>query len=153
MTVITKPDMELHHFGVLVQDIESCSADYVEDFGYEIRSEIIHDRVQTVYVRFLALPGESKYIELISPDGPKSFLQNALKRAPGLNHTCYATSAIERCLEYMSSKGALIIHDPVPAVAFCNKRIAWLMDRNSILLELVERGERGELDFPLLGQK
>jgi methylmalonyl-CoA/ethylmalonyl-CoA epimerase len=153
MATSWKPDMELHHFGVLVQDIESCSRDYVEHFGYEIRSEVIHDPLQTAYVRFLALPAESRYIELVSPDGPKSFLQNALKRTPGLNHTCYATSAIERCLEYMSSRGAPIIRQPVPAVAFRNKRIAWFMDRNKVLVELVERGDDGELDFPPLAQK
>jgi hypothetical protein len=38
---------------------------------------------------------------------------------------------------------------PVPAVAFRNRRIAWLVDPSCILVELVERGTNGELDFPL----
>ena len=48
----------------------------------------------------------------------------------------------------MDSKGAMILREPVPAVAFRNQRIAWLMDRNCTLIELVERGLNGELDFP-----
>jgi methylmalonyl-CoA/ethylmalonyl-CoA epimerase len=142
-------DTKLHHFGILVENIETCSRDYLEHFGYEIRSEIIHDPLQAAYVRFLALPSETTYIELVAPDSPQSVLQNALKRGPGLNHICFSTAAIEESLQYMSSKGAMVLHPPVPAVAFRNKRIAWLVDRNCILVELVERGTSGELDFPL----
>jgi len=142
-------EMKLHHFGVLVENIESCSQDYVNNFGYQIRSGIIHDPLQAAHVRFLALPQETTYIELVSPDGLQSFLQNALKRAPGLNHICFSTSSIEECLRDMNAKGAMILRDPVPAVAFRNQRIAWLMDRNLTLIELVERGTQGELDFPI----
>jgi methylmalonyl-CoA/ethylmalonyl-CoA epimerase len=141
-------DMKLHHFGILVEDIEACSRDFVDNFGYEIRSEIIHDPLQAAVVRFLALPAEMTYIELVAPDSPQSVLQNALKRVPGLNHICFSTSDIEESLRHMNSRGAMVIHSPVPAVAFRNKRIAWLMDPNCILVELVERGVQGELDFP-----
>jgi hypothetical protein len=37
----------------LVSDIEACSHDYVEDFGYEIRSKIIHDPQQSAYLRLI----------------------------------------------------------------------------------------------------
>jgi len=141
--------MQLHHFGVLVEDIENCSLDYVHNFGYEIRSEVIHDPLQAAFVRFLALPSETTYLELVSPDGPQSFLHNALRRDPGFNHICFSTSAIEECLRDMNSKGAMILREPVPAVAFRHRRIAWLMDRNCTLIELVERGSDGELDFPV----
>lgn len=146
-------DMQLHHFGVLVENIEDASRDYVESFGYQIRSETIHDPLQTAYVRFLALPSESTYLELVSPDGSQSKLQNALRQAPGLHHICYATASIELGMEHLNSRGAMVIQPPVPAVAFRNQRIAWLMDRNCILVELVERGTNGELDFSLRGEK
>jgi methylmalonyl-CoA/ethylmalonyl-CoA epimerase len=145
--------MKLHHFGILVEDIESCSHDYVAHFGYEIRSKIIHDPLQAAYALFLALPSETTYLELVSPDGPRSALQNALKRMPGPHHICFSTVAIEESLEYMSSKGAMVIRPPVPAVAFRNRKIAWLMERNCTLIELVERGTSGELDFPPLTEE
>jgi methylmalonyl-CoA/ethylmalonyl-CoA epimerase len=140
--------MRLHHFGVLVENIEEASRDYVENFGYEICSDIIHDPLQTACVRFLALPSESTYLELVSPDSPQSKLQNALRQAPGLHHLCYSTASIELAMEHLNRRGAMIIREPVPAVAFRDKRIAWLVDRNCTLVELVERGTNEELDFP-----
>jgi methylmalonyl-CoA/ethylmalonyl-CoA epimerase len=145
-----RPSMKLHHFGILVESIEASSRSYHQNFGYEIRSKIIHDPLQAAYVRFLAMPSETTYIELVSPDGPQSFLQNALKRAPGANHICFSTPDIEESLQHLSSIGGMILRPPVPAVAFRNKRIAWLMDPNCILVELVEQGANGELDFPLI---
>jgi methylmalonyl-CoA/ethylmalonyl-CoA epimerase len=142
--------MRLHHFGILVENIENCSHDLVANFGYQIRSKIIHDPLQAAYVRFLALPSEPTYIELIAPDSPRSHLHNALKRAPGPNHVCFSTVDIEESLRYLSSKGAMILRPPAPAVAFGNLRICWLMDPNCILVELVERGLNGELDFPVV---
>jgi len=131
-------NLRLHHVGILVSDIESAAHDYVGTLGYEICSAIIHDPRQGAYVQFLALRSETTLIELVSPDGPGSFLQNSLKRAPGINHLCYSTPSIDETLQFMSSQGAMILHEPVPAVAFLEKRIAWVMDRNYTLIELVE---------------
>jgi methylmalonyl-CoA/ethylmalonyl-CoA epimerase len=37
----------------------------------------------------------------------------------------------------------LILHKPVPAVAFEGRRIAWLMGMDGIPIELVERNAKG----------
>jgi methylmalonyl-CoA/ethylmalonyl-CoA epimerase len=145
--------MKLHHFGILVENIEACSRDFLENFGYEIRSNVIHDPLQAAYVRFLASPLETTYIELIAPDSPQSHLQRALKRSSGPNHICFSTPDIDTSLQDMCSKGAMILRSPVPAVAFRNRRIAWLMDRHCILVELVEQGTHGELEFPLATER
>jgi len=141
-------DFRLHHYGILVQNIEDSAREYAENFGYEARSETIHDPLQTAYVRFLCLPFESVYLELVSPDSPESVLQNTLRRAPGLHHVCFSTSSIDAGLRQMSDGGAMVVRPPVPAVAFRKQKIAWVMDRNFMLVELVERGSSGELDFP-----
>jgi hypothetical protein len=39
----------------------------------------------------------------------------------------------------------MIIAAPVPAVAFNGRRIAWLIGRDKLLTELVERGADAEL--------
>lgn len=145
-------DFRLHHYGILVQNIEDSVREYTENFGYENRSETIHDAFQTAYVRFLCLPFESVYLELVSPDSPESVLQNTLRRAPGLHHICFSTSSIDEGLRRMSDRGAMVVRPPVPAVAFRRQKIAWLMDRNFTLVELVERGSNGELDFPAAGR-
>jgi methylmalonyl-CoA/ethylmalonyl-CoA epimerase len=147
MTAMTN-DFRLHHYGILVENIEECTRQYVENFGYHVRSETFHDPIQAARVRFLSLPGESVYLELVSPDGPESQLQNALRRSPGLHHLCFSTPRLDEGLRHMSDHGAMLVRAPAPAVAFRQQKIAWVMDRNFMLVELVERGSNGELDFP-----
>src|SRR5208283_933802 len=92
--------LQFHHVGVLVEDIERSAKVYMERFGYELRSDIIHDPLQTAYVQFLSFPGERVFLEFVSPDGPQSALSLALKKGGGLNHICYSTSDIEQtCLQ------------------------------------------------------
>ena len=135
----------LHHIGILVGSIPEAAAVYSERHGYQVRSEIIHDPTQTAYVQFLQLPGDPCYIEFVSPDGPESKLTNGLHKGGGLNHVAYATDQIERTCEHLREQGMFLIRPPAPAVAFRGRRIAWLMGRDCLLTELVERGPEGEL--------
>lgn len=138
-------DLRLHHVGILVKDIPQAASDYGRRFGYEICTEIIHDPVQTAYVQFLKLPGESSYIEFVAPDRPGSKLSNALSKGGGLNHLCYSPPDIEAACKQLRAEGLILLQAPVAAVAFSGRRIAWLIGRDGIPIELVERGEEGEL--------
>ena len=133
-------DVKLHHIGILVKDIAAAACAYAKRFRYEVRSPVIHDPVQTAYVQFLALPGDSSFVEFVSPDGPDSKLSNALRKGGGLNHICYSTETIDSTCEELGAEGMHLIQAPVPAVAFPGRRIAWLMGRDGVLTELVERG-------------
>ncbi len=138
-------DMRLHHIGILVHSIPDAVSAYARRYAYEVRSPVIHDPVQTAYVQFLALPGDSSYLEFISPDRPNSKLTNALNKGGGLNHICYSTDAIESACEELRAQGMFLIQPPVHAVAFPGRRIAWLMGRDRALIELVERSADGSL--------
>ncbi len=135
----------LHHVGVLVADIPAAAADYARRFGYGPRTGVIHDPEQTAFVQFLALPGVPTYLELVSPDGPGSKLANALARGGGLNHLCYDCDDIEATCDRLREDGLMLVRAPVPAAAFEGRRIAWLVGRDRIPVELVERGAPGEL--------
>lgn len=139
---------QLHHVAVVVADVERASASYAANYGYEIRSGIIDDPVQTASVRFLALPASDVYLELVAPSGAESVLRRALAKGGGLNHVCFATDAIGEAIAHLREQGAVLIKPPAPAVAFRGQPIAWLMDDASTLVELVERGADGQLDFP-----
>jgi methylmalonyl-CoA/ethylmalonyl-CoA epimerase len=86
--------LSLHHIGVVVQDISKTAGSFIARFGYEVKSAVIHDPTQTAYVQFLQLPGDSVYLELVSPDRSDSKLTNALNKGGGLNHICYSTTDI-----------------------------------------------------------
>jgi methylmalonyl-CoA/ethylmalonyl-CoA epimerase len=131
--------MNLDHIGILVPDITKAVGGYVKKFGCVVESEIIHDPLQTANVQFLGNGAQGFRIELVSPDGPGSKLGNALKKGGGLNHLCYLSEDIERDCARFRDCGMLLLQVPVAAVAFPGRRIAWLMGRDGIPIELVEK--------------
>lgn len=137
--------LSLHHVGYLVAQIDAAGDLYRKQFGYQIASAIIHDPVQTAMVQFLRLPGDSSYLELISPAGPDSRLSSALAKGGGLNHLCYCTAELDSEIERLRSMGLILLRKPVPAAAFSGRRIAWMRGTDPIPIELVESGARGEL--------
>jgi len=136
--------LRLHHVGIVVADIDEKRRFY-EALGYTLRTGVIHDPVQTAYVQFLQLGDGDTFIELVAPDGPESRLARASKKGLPLNHLCYATTGIDATLEYLETQGALVVHSPVPAVAFDGRPIAWVMGPDGVLMELVEDGGPGAL--------
>lgn len=145
MALRPRMNLTLHHIGVLVGDIPKTAAFYTECLGYKRESDIIHDPAQSAYVQFFRLPPDRVYLELVSPDRPNSKLSNALKKGGGLNHVCYAIDDITTGCEELRTCGLFLISSPLPAVAFKGRRIAWLMGKDRVIIELVERGKEGEL--------
>jgi methylmalonyl-CoA/ethylmalonyl-CoA epimerase len=135
----------LHHTGLVVADIDTARETYVRRFGYEVKSSIIHDPIQAAHVQFLKLPGDAGYLEFVCPDGPHSKLNNALAKGGPLHHLCYATPDIQGACRKLRSEGLSLIQAPVQAAAFPGRRIAWLMGRDRLLVELVEEGAEGEI--------
>jgi methylmalonyl-CoA/ethylmalonyl-CoA epimerase len=132
----------LHHVGILVADIPKAAQIYVARFGYRICGEIIHDPVQTAYVQFLQGDSTGPLVELVAPDGAQSKLSNALKKGGGLNHLCYQSENIEQDCRELAAAGMLTLQAPVAATAFPGGRIAWLMGRDGIPIELVQLTSR-----------
>jgi methylmalonyl-CoA/ethylmalonyl-CoA epimerase len=137
--------LSLHHVGVAVNDISQAADSFIARFGYKVKSAVIHDPAQTAHVQFLQLPGDSVYLELVSPDRSDSKLTNALNKGGGLNHICYSTSDIDACCRQLRALGLFLLQAPVPAAAFPGRRIAWFMGQDRVPIELVEKGPPGEL--------
>lgn len=130
--------LALHHTGVLVRDIDAAEKHYTDSLGYMVESETMDDPIQTARVKFLRLSGANHWLELIAPLGAGSKLNVALAKGGGLHHLCYEATDLEASLERMRGQGFLILCAPVQAVAFPGRRIAWAMDRNRLLLELLD---------------
>jgi methylmalonyl-CoA/ethylmalonyl-CoA epimerase len=140
--------LALHHVGYAVKSVASISGLYVERFGYEVRTPIIHDPLQTAFVQFLSLPGDQVFLEIVSPNGPESRLTNAVRNGGGLNHLCYIADNLERATASLTRTGMMVISPPLPAVAFAGRRICWLLGEDPLPVELVERIEPDDSCFP-----
>lgn len=130
--------LNLHHIGILVTDIARTVQTYLSRYNYAVVTDVIHDPVQTAYVQFLRGGDCEPLIELVTPDGPASKLTNAVKKGAGLNHLCYSSDDLEADCRHLRSSGMVLLQSPILAQAFPGRRIAWLMGRDCIPIELVE---------------
>jgi len=140
--------LALHHVGYAVKSIESISEIYVRRFGYEVRTPVIHDPLQTALVQFLSLPKDLVYLEFVSPNGPESLLTQTVRKGGGLNHLCYITDNLDRAMDMLAQTGMMVISPPQPAVAFAGRRICWLLGEDPLPVELVERNGPGDFCLP-----
>jgi methylmalonyl-CoA/ethylmalonyl-CoA epimerase len=139
--------LRLHHVGYVVKQIDQLTETYVQRYGYETSTPVIHDPLQTAYVRFLRLPGDQSYLEFVAPDGPDSKLATATKRG-GLNHLCYSCGSIEESIKELENTGMRLISEPKIAAAFGDRRICWLVGEDPLPIELVERKDEKDLCEP-----
>ena len=120
-------------------DIPAAAERLVHGFGYMIVTGILHDPLQTAFIQFLLLPGETAYLELIAPDSPTSKLAQAARRGGSLHHLCYLSGPLDPQIVALELTGHRLISDPKPAVAFAGRRICWLLGPDQVPIELVER--------------
>ena len=132
--------LRFSHMGVAVPSLEQALTTYQELFGYTVCSGPFDDPVQRVSVCFLKTGdlGEPT-LELVAPNGKDSPVDQVLAKGIGAYHLCYEVDNIESALDYVRSKGCIVISKPVPAVAFEGRRIAWFYTPTRQLIELVEQ--------------
>ena len=107
---MTIPPFRFHHTGLLVKSMEAATALQVERYGYRIESPVIHDPVQTAFVRFLRLPGAAHWLELVSPEGERSKLAEALrKRGDGLHHLCYEVDDLDAACAHLRQSRQTVV--------------------------------------------
>lgn len=127
----------LHHVGIVVEDVVTSAAIYENSMGARIVSGPFVDETQRVKVIFITT-GSDISIELIEPLSDDSPVSNFLRQGGGLNHLCYEVNDMEGALQHARSQGAIIVRDPVPAVAFDGRLIAFVLPRTRILTEFLE---------------
>jgi methylmalonyl-CoA/ethylmalonyl-CoA epimerase len=129
----------MHHVGIVVASIDEALSSYEKALNLRVVSGPFFDPLQVARVIFLSRgqTGETA-IELIEPTSVASPVAGFVKRGGGMHHVCYAASDLESEIARLRALGALIVHLPVPAVAFQDRRVAWLYTRERLLLELLE---------------
>jgi methylmalonyl-CoA/ethylmalonyl-CoA epimerase len=126
--------------GFVVASIETSIKGFSESTESEWDGVVTHDPNQGVRVAFLrSKEAGDPLLELVEPAGEDSPVIPFLKKGGGLHHLCYEVAGLEKQLEFIRSKGGLVTRQPLPAVAFGGRRIAWVYTKNKLLIEYLER--------------
>lgn len=132
--------MLIDHLGVAVADIEKALETYADLFGYKLLRGPYDDPTQQARVAFIGSGQEGDVVlELIAPLGDDSHVARTLAKGVSAYHVCYEVEDIEKTLEEFRGKGSIIVSNPVPAVAYDGRRIAWVLTPTRQLTEFVER--------------
>jgi len=139
------PQGSFHHVGFVVNSIQESAPSFALTLNAEWDGHIIHDPNQGVRVTFLrSAQRADPLFELVEPAGENTPVLAFLKRGGGLHHVCYEVPSLEDTLSRMRALGALITRQPLPALAFGGRRIAWVYTKNKLLIEYLERSVDGE---------
>jgi methylmalonyl-CoA/ethylmalonyl-CoA epimerase len=132
-------NLKFSHIGMAVANMDAAIASYQKIFGYTVCSGPFRDPVQKVSVCFLSRNGNSDVsIELVTPEGGDSPVNTILGKGISAYHLCYEVEDISEAIKHVRSQGCLVLGDPVGAVAFQGRRIAWFYTPTRQLTELVE---------------
>jgi methylmalonyl-CoA/ethylmalonyl-CoA epimerase len=131
----------LHHIGFVVSSIREELEGFTSSVGATWNGEIFDDPLQQVRVTFLQPASAAEAaIELVEPTVGSSPVSRFLERGGGLHHLCYEVDDLEAALKLARTLGGLVVKQPLPAVAFKGRRIAWVVTRNRLVIEYLERG-------------
>jgi len=118
-------DVEFDHIGIAVKSIDEP---YSKDK--------ICDPIQRVCVAFINIHGCKA--ELIEPIDENSPISGMLKKGICMYHLCYKVPDLDSALDIARQNGFLCLSEPVEAVAFENRKIAWVFNRSYGIFELLE---------------
>lgn len=130
------PGLTFHHIGVACRDIDKTKTFYV-NMGY-VSADVVDDHLQHVKVCFLDKE-DAPRIELLAPLDEQSPVLRTLESS-GVSpyHICYQVSDIDEAIDALRQQRFLLVNGPVPACAMHDKRIAFLFQKHTGLIELVE---------------
>lgn len=136
----------LHHVGFVVASISNGIEGFKDSMGADWNREIFHDPLQKAKVTFLRTPSPTDaLIELVEPAGEGSPVLHFLQKGGGLHHLCYEVEDLDSHLTTMRLNGAVVVRRALPAIAFHNRRIAWVLTGQKLLLEFLERSKLSQV--------
>jgi len=132
-------DFKLHHFGVIVPNLQLAEGLLRTLFQLPIVQGPLEDPLQKVKLLFLqAAP--NVFLELIEPIGQDSPAYGSLKQRIRFHHVCFEVPDLSGASNALQGGGALMITEPQPASAFEGRRIAFFYLKIGMVVELLEAG-------------
>ena len=136
--------MVIDHICFAVKDLKEGIAYWERVFGYTPKTGMVINTLQKVKVVFLK-KDNSLEIKLIEPLEDNVSLVNFVNRGGGFHHICFRCNQIDEGVRELKEKGLITLVPPQPGEAFNNNKIAFLLAKYGINIELIDTDERAEL--------
>jgi len=130
--------MKINHLGIAVKSIAISTQKYESGLGWKKSTGIIHDPIQKVKILFMEDDHGNRY-ELLEPVSDDSPINRILEKRTSLYHFCYEVQDIKLKIKELTKKGFTLISGPVEAVAFDGNLIAFLINWDNLIVELLEQ--------------
>ncbi|HEX2381549.1 MAG TPA: VOC family protein [Acidimicrobiales bacterium] len=127
--------LTFHHIGVACRDLDTEAETYAL-LGYSPESDDFVDQRQGIRGRFIVGPGPR--LELLVALPGSAVLEPWLRKGVKYYHEAFLVPDLASGIEYLGAHGGKVVVEPVPAVAFEGRAIAFVMLRNMTLVELVQ---------------
>lgn len=134
---MTEPS--LHHVGYAVNSIAESLPGWQVTLCPIRVSGTFEDPAQGARVVFLEFAPGSTLLELVEPLGADAPLARFVHKGGGLHHLCFEVDDLDAQIKEMQAKKAFLVRHPRPAVAFGGRRITWMVTREKLLVEFLER--------------
>ncbi|MEO8051852.1 MAG: VOC family protein [Acidobacteriota bacterium] len=133
------PEPSLHHVGYVVPSIAESLARWSATLSVVSVSDPFDDEIQRARVVFLQFASGGTTLELVEPLPGDSPVLRFLQKGGGLHHLCFEVDDLEEHIRLMKTHQALLLRKPQPAIAFGGRHIAWMVTRDKLLTEYLER--------------
>jgi len=129
-------NFKIHHVGIAVKDMGKAKETY-KSLGAEVVNEV-RDEKRKVHLCFMKM--NNGYVELVAPLSDYSPVSGFLLRnGSGTYHICYEVDDIDRTIDYLKSKGFILVERPSEAVLFDGKMVTFLYSKDVGLIELIQK--------------
>jgi methylmalonyl-CoA/ethylmalonyl-CoA epimerase len=133
--------MEIHHFGIACYDINKTKNQY-EFLGFEVSKNLITDYDRNL--DYIFLTNNDIQIELIAKHNKdlKSDIDLILEQKKIIGnkiyHICYVSYDLDLDIKNLENQGYKLIKSPSKAIAADNKKVAFLINSDIGIIELIE---------------
>jgi methylmalonyl-CoA/ethylmalonyl-CoA epimerase len=136
--------MKIDHICFAVKNLREGVLYWNNVFGYKQMTEVVTNTRQKVKVIFLC-KDDSITIKLIEPLESNISLVNFVNRGGGFHHLCFKCDNIDDQLADLNKKGLLTLVPPQEGEAFNNNKIAFLLAKYALNIELIDTDEKAEM--------
>ena len=137
---LVPPGFSFHHLGYACASIARERSAFTL-LGYHDEGSSFSDPVQGVNGCFMV--GAGPRIELLENTEGSNTLTPWLDAGSKLYHLAYEVeSTLDEALRWVKQERARVVVQPVPAIAFAGRYICFVMFRQGLMIELIERSLR-----------